>query len=34
VRIDNVTVTEDSRELNGGELVQVGKRRFFKLEGR
>jgi tyrosyl-tRNA synthetase len=34
VRIDGVTVTEDSRELNGGELVQVGKRRFFKLEGR
>ncbi|MDF2461564.1 MAG: tyrS [Candidatus Saccharibacteria bacterium] len=34
VRIDGETVTDESTKLKGGEMVQVGKRRFFKLEAK
>jgi tyrosyl-tRNA synthetase len=34
VRVDGETVTDESTKLKGGEMVQVGKRRFFKLEAK
>jgi hypothetical protein len=34
VRVDSATVTEEGLILKGGEVVQVGKRRFFKLEAK
>jgi tyrosyl-tRNA synthetase len=34
VRIDGDTITDETTKLTGGELIQVGKRRFFKLEGK
>ncbi len=32
VSVDGVTVTDENFAVKGGELVQVGKRRFFKLK--
>ena len=32
IKVDGQSVTDESQALTGGELIQVGKRRFFKLK--
>ena len=32
IKVDGEPVSDESQNLKGGEMIQVGKRRFFKLK--
>ncbi len=32
IKVDGETVSDENQDLSGGEMIQVGKRRFFKLK--